>query len=155
MTRTRTAPGILRTGRHPSLASPRGSRRRVVPLEHESQAGVIQWWTLACKGYGLPEFALFAVPNGSNKSIAAAMKFKREGLRSGIPDLFLAVPCKHQGAAGVEFLAAGLFVEMKRRGKKPSPEQEAVILYLRQRAYHVVVCYDSEEAVKAIKAYLA
>lgn len=124
-------------------------------MEHDEQVAATAWWALACHGYGLPEFALFAIPNGGARHKAVAGKLKAEGVRPGIPDLCLAVPLKHQGAAGVEFLAAGLFIEMKRRGNKASPEQEAVILFLRQRGYHVVIAWDAGEAINAIKAYLA
>src|SRR5258707_3449513 len=42
----------------------RSVRDELVPSEHQAQCAVISWWRLACVGDGLPEFALFAVPNG-------------------------------------------------------------------------------------------
>ena len=130
------------------------------PSEHASQAAVCDWWRIACKGYGLPEFALMAVPNGAHlagdaKGRAIKMaNLKRTGLRPGVPDLFLAVRLLFDGPNGTIGSVPGLWIEMKRRPNKPSPEQEAVILYLRQRGYHVCICYSAEEAIRAISAYL-
>ena len=130
------------------------------PSEHDSQAAVCDWWRLACKGYGLPEFALMAVPNGAHlagdaKGRAIKMaNLKRTGLRPGVPDLFLAVPHLFHCLDGTTAAIPGLWIEMKRRPNKPSPEQESVLLYLRQRGYHVCICYSAEEAIRAISAYL-
>lgn len=155
MKRARSAPGVLRVqAANSSLAASRELRRRLVPLEHDSQVAVIQWWALACKGYGLPEFALLAIPNGGDRHPAVGAKMKAEGVRKGAPDLLLAVPWEGSGPEGVTFLAAGLWIEMKRRGNSPTEEQHEVILFLRKRRYHAVVAYDSDEAIKAIKAYL-
>lgn len=117
------------------------------PSEHDSQKAVCDWWRLACKGFGLPEFALFAVPNGGARHVAVARKLKAEGVRAGILDLVLAVP-------RIDLGCGALFVEMKRRPNKPSPEQEAVILYLRKRGYHCVIAWTAEDAITAISAYL-
>ena len=73
--------------------------------EHDAQVAVIQWWAYAHKGFGLPEFALFAVPNaGAGAQRGQAGKMKAEGARSGIPDLLLPVA---RGAY------RGLCIEMK------------------------------------------
>ena len=131
-------------------------RRAAKPSEHAEQKAVCDWWRLACKGYGLPEFSLFAVPNGGARHPVVGRKLKAEGVRAGVPDLFLAVPRRYPAAEetpGFEFI--GLFVEMKRKPNKPSPEQEDVLLYLRQRGYHAVIAWSADEAIRAIKAYLA
>lgn len=134
------------------------------PKEWQEQAAVIDWWAHACKRYGLPEFALYAVPNGASLAGDArrrAMqmhKLKRTGLRPGMPDLNLDVPISipdHYKSDKDAILIPGLRIEMKRvKGGKLSPEQEAVILYLRQRGYHVVVAKGFDEAKTAIEAYL-
>lgn len=132
--------------------------RSVAPSEHAEQCAVIDWWAHACKGYGLPEFALFAIPNGGARHPVVASKLKAEGVRAGVPDLFLAKPIVmvHQSAVSrhLETTAHGLWIEMKRRPNKPSAEQEAVILYLRQRGYHCVIAWNADEAIRTIKAYL-
>lgn len=118
-------------------------RRR--SLEHLEQVALIQWWALQHKRFGLPEFALFAIPNGGHRHPAVAGKLKAEGVRAGILDLMLAVPVpgKH-----------GLFIEMKAGKNRPSPEQSAIGAYLQSERYEVVLCYSFAEAMTAILTYL-
>lgn len=114
------------------------------PLEHDEQVQFVQMVEAA---YPAEVAALlFAIPNGTNKSVSAQAWFKAEGLRAGVPDLFFAYP--HKGFAG-------LFIEMKRRrGGKVSPEQEAYIKALRERRYAVEVCRGCDEAFDRLAAYL-
>ena len=113
--------------------------------EHAEQSAVCDWWALAHKRYGLPEFALYAVPNGNLRTFSVGAKLKAEGVRRGILDLHLDVP---RGS----FHA--LHIEMKIWPNKPSPEQEAVMRYLVDAGYRVLVCWSAEQAVEAIKQYL-
>src|SRR5258706_12086600 len=92
-----------------------------VPSEHQSQAAVISWWALACNGYELPPFALFAIPNGGARDPITGSRLKQEGVRAGILDLMLAVKRGNFG---------GLFIEMKKLGHRPSPAQKEVMDYL-------------------------
>lgn len=89
---------------------------------------------------------LFAIPNGGKRAIKTARDMKAEGVRKGVPDLFLAYP--HKGYAG-------LFIEMKRRkGGRVSDAQKAYIEALRGHGYAVVVCRGCDEAFDALTAYL-
>jgi hypothetical protein len=81
------------------------STTKLKSLEHTEQVNLMQWWALACRGFGIPEQLLFAIPNGGQRNIIVASKLKAEGVRAGVPDLFLAFPKKD---------AAGLFIEMKK-----------------------------------------
>ena len=121
--------------------------RRSKSSEHQEQAAVIAWWRLACKGYGLPEFALFAIPNAAKRSYALASYLKAEGLRAGIPDLFLSLPRPL-------FLKSGLFIEMKIHPNKPTAAQQEALLWLDRVGYTTVVCYSADQAIAAIKGYL-
>lgn len=118
-------------------------------LEHKEQVAVIQWWAHSHKTYGLPEFALFAIPNGGHRHMLTAVRLKAEGVRSGIPDLFLA------SAIGDEYgnLWGGLFVEMKAGKGRESEQQKEVRQYM-QKGYQSVVAYSAEEAISFIKSYL-
>jgi hypothetical protein len=122
-------------------------KKAIIPCASESQEqkALIQWATMSLGR--LPElYQLFAIPNGANKSPAAAAKFKAEGLKPGVPDLFLAVPRGEYH---------GLFVEMKRRkGGVISPDQEAWLICLSKYGYAVSVCLGWEEARDAILQYL-
>lgn len=133
--------------------------------EHQEQQAVIQWWAHACKGYGLPEFALLAIPNGavlagdSRRRAMQMHRLKAEGLRAGVPDLFLAVTIKEkvgypEKLPRGQILAPGLFLEMKRKPNEPSAAQLQVMAYLRRCGYAVALCYSADEAIKTIKEYL-
>jgi len=121
-----------------------------VPSEHAEQAFVVAW--ARAHEHIEPRLAmLLSIPNGANKSPAARAKFQREGLRAGVPDLFLAAP----ELVAWEEPAHGLFVEMKRvRGGVVSPEQRAWHEALRGQGYRVVVAKGAEEGITAIQDYL-
>ena len=117
------------------------------PSEFAEQSAVCYWWALACKRYGLPEFALYAVPNGGSRNLIEAVNLKRTGTRRGIPDLVLAVPVQ-------DFHSC--YIEMKRKtGGNVSPEQADVLDYLRRAGFNAVVCEGADAAIRAIEAYLA
>ena len=121
------------------------------PTERASQRALIEWWFKAHHAYGLPKFALFAVPNGQilrgdEKARAIQMtSMKLEGFRNGVPDLMLAVPKGHY---------SGLFIELKTRTGIVSAEQKAFIEYLNLACYKAEVCRSTELAIEAITTYL-
>lgn len=121
--------------------------------EHDEQATLIYWATICVSV--LPELdLLYAIPNGAKlpykktkygRFSREAMKLVAEGMRKGIPDLFLSVPNgEHHG----------LYIEMKFGKNKPSSDQIRVIAALREQGYKVVLCYGWREAVKEICDYL-
>lgn len=120
------------------------------PSEHDEQCVVTDWWDLCCHTWGLPQFALFAIPNaGAGGQKGRAGWLKAEGVRPGVPDLMLAVAYTLDGA-----FFPGLYIEMKRKPNVPSLDQKAVIAFLRLHGYHVVVAWDADEAMLAITGYL-
>jgi hypothetical protein len=121
-------------------------RDATVPSEHQSQCMVISWWRLACTGYQLPEFALFAIPNGGARDPITGSRLKAEGVRPGIPDLMLAVKRGDYG---------GLAIEMKKIGNQTNPTQKKVLAYLNHAGYAWDVCWTAEAAIATIKHYLA
>jgi hypothetical protein len=131
--------GAMRAKRSPS-AKPAG------PSEHQEQCAVISWWRVAHKQYLLPEFALAALPNGGARDMITGARLKAEGVRRGLPDLFLATARRHY---------AGLFLELKIGSNKPSPDQRAFIDHLNQAGYRAVVHWSADDAIAEIKAYLA
>jgi len=121
-------------------------RRRAEPLEHQSQAVFIAWWSYFCHIVKLDERLLYAVPNaGAGAQRGQAGKMKAEGVRPGIPDVNLDVP--RNGCHGLR-------LEFKRRGEKPRPHQLEVIDLLRQQGYDVQIVYSLDEAMRVVMAYL-
>lgn len=112
--------------------------------EHQEQAALIRLCRLKETKY--PELAmLFAVPNGGVRHIGTAVKLKAEGVKPGVPDLFLPVP---RGGHH------GLFIEMKAVKGKVSKEQLWWLSSLEAQGYHAEVCYGWESAAKVIEDYL-
>lgn len=120
-----------------------------LPTESQEQAAVVSWFDLQH-----PRLSphLFAVPNGawlagSNRQRAALVnKMKKEGMRSGVPDLILALP-----RGGYH----GLFIEMKRlKGGTISEPQKKYMETLNEHGYLAVVCRGSDSAIGEIKEYL-
>lgn len=115
-------------------------------LEHTEQVTLMQWWALACHGFGVPEACLFAIPNGGERNVIVASRLKAEGVRAGVPDLFLAVPHGNLG---------GLFIEMKKaKGGRVSEAQRAYLDMLTGLGYLAVVCNGWLEAKQIIEQYL-
>ena len=114
--------------------------------EAEEQAAVVRW--AALEAGWTPELKmLFHIPNGGSRNKLEAVHLKQQGVKSGVPDLFLAV-----ARGGFH----GLFVEMKRAGGgRVSEEQRGWIDALNQGGYRAVVCHGFDEARDAIREYLA
>lgn len=113
------------------------------PSEHLEQAQLV---TMVEAAYPREAAMLFAIPNGGDRNILVAAKLKKEGVRRGVPDMFLALP-----RGGWH----GLFIEMKRRrGGVVSREQKEYIAALNAAGYRACVCRGCDEAFEAIRNYL-
>jgi len=129
-----------------SLAPALQSAFQRVPTEHEEQVALFQW-AEAHEGT-MPELRLmFAVPNGGYRPMATAAMLREEGVRAGVPDVFLMCRHQHYGA---------LAIELKRRdhSNHATDAQRDWIERLRQYGYQAVICYGAQEAIDVIKAYL-
>ena len=112
--------------------------------EHHEQVALFDWAAYQSNRY--PELKMmFAVPNGGQRNIRVAMKLKKEGVKAGVPDIFL--PIVRDGWHG-------LFIEMKVGKNKCSLSQINWIAHLRSENYRVTVCYGFDEARRMIENYL-
>ena len=116
-----------------------------VPKEGEEQATLFNWAKMQSWKY--PELALmFHIPNGGKRSKSEAGRFRAEGVKAGVPDIFLPV------AKGT---CHGLFIEMKRaKGGKVSENQSEWIADLKSQGYGAYVCHGWAEAAKVIEMYM-
>lgn len=125
-----------------------------IRTEHGEQCAVIDWCRR--KEGQHPELALiFAIPNGAaltsvtdargRRYSPQAEKLKAEGMRAGVPDLFLPIPWQ---------IYHGLFIEMKLPDGVVSKEQIAFMAEMNRLCYLALVCHSADEAIEAIKAYL-
>lgn len=121
------------------------SRTYKVATEHAEQRSLFTWAALHRHKY--PQLAnMFAVPNGGWRHPATAAMLKAEGVKRGVPDIFLAWPSGNYH---------GLFIEMKRLvGSKISEEQKEWASRLSAAGYLVVTCKGFDHARETIAKYL-
>lgn len=115
------------------------------PLEASEQRAVIDWAARSQGAY--PDLKmLYAIPNGGSRHPAEAANLKRQGVKAGVPDLFLSV-----ARGGYH----GLYIEMKRRGEKPRSEQVDWLTALTEQGYYTTVCYGADMAIATLTRYLS
>ena len=147
----------------PSKSRQKAAGKRAAPAlrEHEEQKLLVAWWAANARSYRLDPCVLIAIPNGSMLAGDARMRsiqsrrLKDEGVRVGVPDLFLAVQRGNPG---------GLWLELKRADWKPPRVgtkayakymvQESFHEMLRARGYRVQFAAGHNAAIAAIKDYL-
>jgi len=114
--------------------------------EHTEQKLFFQWCLRHADEYeGLHR--IFAIPNGGNIDAVRGRRLKEEGLRAGVPDMFLPHPIAPFG---------GLFIELKVRGGGiVSDAQKAWISELTCAGYQCVVAKGFPEAKQAVENYYA
>ncbi|WP_195940943.1 VRR-NUC domain-containing protein [Romboutsia sp. 1001713B170131_170501_G6] len=112
--------------------------------ESTEQMALIDWCNVNRCVY--PELDLiYKISNEGKRSVHQGKKFKREGLKKGVPDLCLPVP------SGIYH---GLYIELKYGNGITSKEQKEWIKKLNDQGYKAVVCNGFEEARDTIKEYL-
>jgi hypothetical protein len=113
--------------------------------EHDHQVQLFQWaadHTTILR----PELALlFAIPNGGKRDPKTAFRMQEEGVKSGVPDMFL--PVARQGYHG-------LFIELKYGKNTTTERQDGWIERLTAQGYLAVVCYGWEAASRVLGEYL-
>jgi len=112
--------------------------------EDDLQTMIFDWARI--KTYQYPELEyMYHVPNGGSRHAAEARKFKRMGVKSGVPDIVLPVP---RGGY------AGLYVELKVGNNKPTENQRRYLEFLESQGYCTQVHYSFDTATAAIEYYL-
>lgn len=107
------------------------------PSETQIQNAVVKW----CELQGVP---IFAIPNGGFRKPREAAILRFQGVRAGVPDLFIPV---------VKMPYGGLFIEMKTPEGKVSLHQKEWIAMLKEQ-YAVSVCRSLDDAIGVIRNYL-
>lgn len=122
------------------MKRPRTLRR---PEEHEQTAFFDYCRAMAHvhQGYELA----FAIPNERKASIQRRIAMKRAGLTKGIPDICVPVGNDKYSA---------LFIEMKVKPNKASPEQMDILKKLNAVGNYAVICWSANDAIEIINKYL-
>lgn len=113
--------------------------------EHQEQVSIFAWARYASVRW--PELDLLhAIPNGGHRHKAVAAKLRAEGVRRGVPDMFLPVPRRGWN---------GLYIELKGQRGKVSPDQSWWLKRLSDQGYRAVVCRGGASAQAVIEEYLS
>lgn len=113
--------------------------------EEQEQIHLMTWAKL--NEFRFPQLRLlFHIPNGGKRSKREAARFKAAGVKAGVPDLFLPVPCNGY---------TGLFIELKRaQGGVASEAQKQWLKDLARNGYAAYVCNGWMDAAEVIRRYL-
>lgn len=106
------------------------------------QVPLVAWFK---KTYPKLQGSLFHIPNERKCTPRQGGFLKMLGVRSGVSDLFLAIP---QGSYG------GFWIELKAFGKKPTINQEEFLQEMAARGYKTAWYDDYQKAAQDIVAYL-
>lgn len=110
--------------------------------EARIQSECFKWFWNQYPGY---RRLMFHIPNGGKRTAVEAARFKAMGVVAGVPDLFLALP-----GNGYH----GMFIEVKKPGEKPRPEQKKQMALFAQNRYYCVYIDSVELFEMMIKIYL-
>lgn len=116
--------------------------------EHQEQVSLFRWLAFNAKMHPVLDLA-FKITNEGTANPRRGAWNKAEGIKKGIPDIFLPVPTMMSGC-----MQHGLFIEMKSAKGRLSPEQKDKGMRLLAQGYDVAVCYSWTEAAKKIADYL-
>lgn len=120
--------------------------------EHSQQVALFAWAADNVGKYPALKY-MFAIPNGGLRDVRVASSLKAEGVKAGVPDIFL--PSSMHNGGPLNFKQYhGLFIEMKWGKNKPTEEQIEFINYITSAGYQCKVCYSWEEAKDTLIAYL-
>lgn len=103
-------------------------------------------WIETCRYGDLPlRNFCFAIPNGGNRNVREAARFKKQGVLAGVADVFLAIP-KHG--------KCGLWIEFKFGDNRLSDEQSLFRRSMLSVNYEHVICYSFEDGQEETVLYL-
>ena len=124
----------------------RSKRTNKVRSEDQEQILLISWAHHVKFGDGRLSDYLIHIPNGGSRNIIEASKFKKMGVKAGVPDLQLIVP---------NGMVHGLWIELKAQKGRVQPSQKLFMQRLEDQGYMCKVCYGFEEAKHEIEKYLS
>lgn len=114
------------------------------PLETVECQHFYKW----CTYHPIIKHYIYHIPNGGYRNKLEAIKFEREGVRSGVSDYHLPYP-----AHGYN----GLWIEMKRKKKNISnitDNQKEWLRKMRDLGFAIGIAYGADEAILLCENYL-
>ena len=120
--------------------------RPCLATESQEQITVVEW--AAMHEHTYPELHwLFHPANGRKRNKAAAKLLKAEGVKAGVPDLWLPIPNGEN---------IGLIIEMKIDdfNARPTAEQRKWLLAMQHYGWKTCLCHGATRAIKELETYL-
>jgi hypothetical protein len=108
--------------------------------EHQMQVKLVQYIRTF-----YPDILIFAIPNGAAVSGKNRLRLYKEGLLSGVPDIFIATPLNGFN---------GLFIELKTLTGIESNNQKRIREVLINNGYLVYVARQLDTALNLIEDYI-
>lgn len=119
--------------------------------EHAQQVAFFAWCAIQSKTD--PRFKwVHAIPNGGERNKIVASRMKSEGVRSGVADVFLPIPCGQWHGLYIEFKKPGL-ENHKNGGLKP--EQLVFRDFALSQNFGYFVAYSWLQAKETVLNYLS
>lgn len=122
----------------------RMTRGNVLRSEGTEQEKVISW----CY-YHEPQYPdlkwIYHCPNGGSRNKTEAVNLKRQGVKSGVPDLHLPVSRSRY---------IGLYIELKYNKGRLQPSQIEWLNGLQAAGHFTCTCYGFDNAIKIIEEYI-
>jgi hypothetical protein len=114
--------------------------------EHQEQAALFEW--AAMNEIREPWLRwLHAIPNGGKRDARTGARLKAEGVKAGVPDVFMPMTCKSP-------TFHGLYIEFKSKTGKMTQKQLEFAAHARNLGYGYVLCYSWLSAARVITNYL-
>lgn len=112
--------------------------------EAADQEAIFAWAKMQESVY--PELKLLHhIPNGGSRNKIEAANLKRQGVKAGVPDIYLPVP---------KGKYHGLYIELKHGKNKLSDLQREWLAWLNDQGYLALCIHGWEDAIKIIEKYL-
>lgn len=112
--------------------------------EHDEQVALFRWAQMNEGRWPVLRW-IFSIPNGGQRATVTAIRLKAEGVKAGVPDIFLPWPMGGW---------CGLWIELKVGSNKPTEKQNEWLAALRMAGYSAAVCYGADEAIRVVENYL-
>src|ERR1700692_402445 len=138
-------------------------KRSIYPSESAIQYAIVEWsHTVKVSSYRLSDF-LIKISNEGKRGWFTGKKMKKEGLKKGVSDLFLALPIKVKTTFHIDnsediicesIHKPGLWMEIKSKKGKPSVYQMEWLALMEIQGYSAGLIFSVDEGILAIKNYL-
>ena len=118
--------------------------------EHAHQRGFFCWISQQKHDERLK--MSFAIPNGGERNKIVASRMKAEGVRQGVADVFVPIPCGQYHGLWIEFKKPG--IENHKNGGL-RPDQVVFRDYVLSQNFGYFVAYSYLSAIEVVLNYLS